>query len=74
MDEVAKTQKHVGYYEAVVRIKLYEGDRKDKPGDWWEYQEPGISKSGAIGACKRDVTEVSSRLLDLNGKPIMRLP
>ena len=63
-------RKPIGYLEATVTIPLYEGDTvgQEGPGAWWEYGEPCVTANGALGECKRQVTETSRRLLDAEGK------
>jgi len=41
---------------AVVEFPLYEGDLVDREPDSWNdfiYEEPGVTKDGRLGTCRR---------------------
>ena len=66
--------RQIGYAEFVVRIPLLEGDkiRGGKPGNWFEYKEPGIAKGGKLGVCSRKVEQVGETKVVLDeGESIM---
>ena len=61
MDIATETKKtQIGYVEAVVRFKLYEGDDLGSGHPWFIYEEPGIHPDGYLASCRRDVETVNS--------------
>jgi len=54
----------VAFVEAVVRFPLYEGDTRESSWNWFEYREPGITKTGELGTCNRPVTVLKTEVKD----------
>jgi hypothetical protein len=50
----------IGYVEAVVRFKVFEGDRVDKTEfPWFEYNEPSIA-DGKLASCRRECETIKA--------------
>lgn len=58
-------RKPIGYAYAEVRIPIYEGDNEDsrsgRLGDWFVFEEPGVTSNGLLGVCRREAKIVSQR-------------
>lgn len=53
----------IGYVEATVRFKLYEGDKyEDSKFPWFEYAEPGIYGS-ELACCRRECETVGFKVV-----------
>lgn len=53
-------RKQIGYVEATVRLPIYEGDKTSGDFPWFEYVEPGITKDGDLGVCRRECVTVKA--------------
>lgn len=52
----------IAYLRAVVEFPLYDGDVIDRPPNHWSdfiYEEPGITKDGGLGVCRRECKTIN---------------
>lgn len=58
----SEPRKIIGHVVASVKFPLYEGDKIDGKWTWFEYAEPGVTKSGNLGVCTRQCETLEARV------------
>ena len=58
-------RKPVAYIQAVVRFPVYAEDHHDDNNSWpwFVYEEPGITKNGELGVCRRQCDTISTEII-----------
>ncbi len=62
----------IAYLRAIVEFPLYDGDVIDRLQSHWNdfiYEEPGITKDGGLGVCRRECKTLNAEVRKLTTQP-----